>query len=101
VPEKLSINNYMGAVYINEETIFLAGGLNHMSNDISQDFQCFNAKEKTVAHLPRMLTPRYSFPLIYFDQMMFAIAGSSYGRNDHTRLLSKVEYFDFHEWKWK
>jgi len=29
IPENLELNNYMGTLYVNEQTIFLLGGLNH------------------------------------------------------------------------
>ena len=85
----------MGALYLNESTIFLLGGMTHRCNEISNKVYLFDATCGEACQLPPMFQERYNFPVIVHNYRLFAIGGSTYGRNDHTRLLKDVEYFDF------
>jgi hypothetical protein len=42
---------------------------------------------------------RYTFPLVYHDNRVYAIGGRIYGSDD-VSLLSKCEYFDIARNKW-
>lgn len=54
---------------------------------------------KTIKVMPDMLNMRYTFPLIYWNERLYALGGRVYG-NDQQSLLSECEYFDFAQKKW-
>ena len=53
-----------------------------------------NIKTFEVKKLPDMIDIRYTFPIIYYNDCIFAIGGRQYG-DDSVSLLNKCEKFDY------
>lgn len=91
--------NYSGIVQKNSQTIFICGGINSKLDQIKSTFIQFNPLNLSITLMPPMKDPRYTFPVIYHLNRLYALGGRVYG-NDQTSLLNACEYFDFNEKKW-
>lgn len=93
------IKNYSGVVKKDDDTIYIAGGINKNLTKINNKFYRFKPKSQIFEELPSMHEIRYTFPLVYHDNRVYAIGGRIYGSDD-VSLLSKCEYFDIARNKW-
>lgn len=81
------------------ETIFICGGINKSLDKITESFHIFNPMTRVLKSMPDMQNMRYTFPLIYNNERLYALGGRVYG-NDQQSLLAECEYFDFAQKKW-
>jgi hypothetical protein len=82
-----------------EDTIYIAGGINKNLSKINSNFFVFRPKNHSIEKLPDMNQIRYTFPLVYHDNRVYAIGGRIYGSDD-VSLLANCEYYDIEKRKW-
>jgi len=66
IPEGMTVLNYMNCIYINENTIYLTGGINKQLNNISNKATIYNPEAGTFQVLPSMIQARYTHFGVYF-----------------------------------
>lgn len=93
------IKNYPGVVQRDPESIFVCGGINKKLEKISDQCLLFNPIARTIKELPPMNHIRYTFPLLYYNERLYALGGRIYGTDDQS-LLARCEYFDFEKNSW-
>jgi len=84
---------------LDQDTVYVAGGINKKLNKINKNFFLFKPISRTLEQLPPMHNIRYTFPLIYHQDRIYAIGGRIYG-SDEVSLLKSCEYFDLKTQQW-
>ena len=91
--------NYSGIAMIDEDTMYVAGGINKKLDKINNNFFLFKPISRSLEKLPGMHDIRYTFPLVHYRNMVIAVGGRVYG-NDNVSLQRKCEYFDLQTKEW-
>ena len=99
VPEGMKVLNYMNCIYINENTIYLTGGINKGLNEIATEAKIYNPEAGTFQALPSMIQPRYTHFGVFFENKLFCFGGRYFGKG-MVGILKACEYFDFNTWRW-
>ena len=99
LPSHANFYNYSGVTMKNEDTMIVCGGIKHNLTGITN--QCFeySFSKHSCTKLPSMLDIRYTFPIIYCDNFIYAIGGRVYG-DDTVSLMTKCERYDYATAKW-
>lgn len=53
----------------------ICGGVNYQLNKVSKQFLLYNIKDNKMKKMPDMLSIRYNFPMIYYDNKLYAFGG--------------------------
>ncbi len=99
VPEGMKVLNYMNCIYINENTIYLTGGINKGLNEIATEAKIYNPEAGTFQALPSMIQPRYTHFGVFFENKLYCFGGRYFGKG-MVGILKACEYFDFNTWRW-
>ena len=99
-PGDIVLYNIAGSCQYNDNQIAICGGVTYQIDMVSKTFLIYNIHQNTYQKMPPMFTSRFNFPLIYLDDVLYAIGGRTYGETAAS-LLNKCEAFSFKTGKWK
>ena len=91
--------NYMHALYVNKETIYVSGGISKDLKKIQGEAYIYNPVFSTVQKLPAMKQARYTHVGILYKDKYYVFGGRFYGV-DNIGILKHCEFFDFNTWRW-
>lgn len=100
VPTALKLLTYMSSCRINENQIFLGGGINSTLTEISKACYIYNVQTNEVTPLPEMNYFRYAFGCVCRDNQVYVMGGRGY-QNDQLSLLSTCERYDLTSGQWE
>lgn len=95
-----SFLNYSGAVLKNSSTVIICGGISHDLKKIQTKCLEMNLETKEIRYLPSLLEIRYTFPICYFEDHIYAIGGRVYGNDNQTAILGKCERYSYQTKTW-
>jgi len=90
----MQVGNYMGIVRVDNELICLAGGLQHDFTVVFNNLQFYNPKTNSVKCKPNMIQERYTFPLVDFQDKLYALGGRTYG-DANEAILNHCEAYSY------
>ena len=93
IPLSLKLRNFQACCRIDANRVLFAGGINISFQRISSKSYIYDLKQRTVTKLSDMRRMRYTFPLIYKDNYVYAIAGRDYGE-DKNAIFSDCERYN-------
>lgn len=99
MPPELEVLNYMNVLFVNQENIYLSGGISKDLKKIKPHAYIYNPSHHIAQKLPDMKQPRYTHMGILFQDKYFIFGGRYYGI-DKIGILKHCEYFDFNTWQW-
>lgn len=99
--KNITFNNYSGSTYKNDSTLIICGGISHDLKEIKSNCIELNLQTYTIKSLSSMNQIRYTFPICYFEEEIYAIGGRIYGVDHDTPLLSHCEKYSYKTGTWK
>ena len=99
LPINQNLWNFSGSIIVNEDYLFLCGGVNYTMDQITNKAFQYSIKTNEFQALPSMSTKKFNFPCILFRNKVYAIGGRSYGSGEEA-ILSDCESFDLIQGKW-
>lgn len=91
--------NFSGNVMLDQNRIFMCGGVNFSMDAISNQCAIYSIRDNDFEALEAMQHIRFNFPCILHQNKVFAIGGRSYGY-DEIAILASCEFFDLSTKKW-
>ena len=93
-PISMEIFNYMQAIKINEETIFMTGGIDRSLKFIQAKAYIYNPLLNSTQNLPNMGQKRYSHSSLFHNSRLYCLGGRTYGGDKG--ILTHCECFDIY-----
>jgi N-acetylneuraminic acid mutarotase len=98
-PKGVEFYNYSGTAMKNESTVIVCGGINQALNNITKKCYELNLKTLKVTLLPDMIRERYTFPIVYKNNKIYALGGRQYG-NDDVSIINHCEVYNYETHQW-
>ncbi|EAR99083.1 kelch motif protein (macronuclear) [Tetrahymena thermophila SB210] len=97
--ENVSIYNYTLCLQIDDENIFICGGINQELTEIQNETYIFNIKTLQFQKQQDLVTSRYTHFGLIHQRKVYCIGGRSYG-DDQQAILRSCEVFDLDQKSW-
>ncbi|KAL4507197.1 hypothetical protein ABPG72_001990 [Tetrahymena utriculariae] len=97
--EIASIYNYTLCLQLDDENIFICGGINQELTEIQNDTYIFNVKTLQFQKQQNLVTSRYTHFGLIHQRKVYCIGGRSYG-DDQQAILRSCEVFDLDQRSW-
>lgn len=82
IPTALDLKNFQAICRINNNQVFLAGGIINKLSDISDRAYIYDLNSRTVTRTTEMRQIRYTFPVVHHKGFVYAIGGREFGGDD-------------------
>lgn len=100
IPTNLKLHNLQGCTRINQNQIFLCGGIKANLRKIESLSLLYNLQTKKVQKLTKMHKIRYSFSCKKHKNNIYAIGGRVYG-NAQNAIINDCERYNLENKKWE
>lgn len=91
--------NYSGVTMKDENTMIVCGGIQNNLEKISRDCFEFDLSSGVHRRIPDMINLRYTFPVVYFNDQIYALGGRVYGEDEES-VLRDCEVYSFRTNRW-
>lgn len=100
IPTNLDLKNFQGVCRIDQNRVFLAGGISNKLNHISDKAYIYNLNTRVVEKAGRMRQIRYTFPVVHCRGFVYCIGGREFGA-DNDAIMNYTERYNLEAKEWE